>query len=57
MEKCPNCGHWTLTFNPTKRIVFCHHCNYEEKVNIEKYRETNDLMPKLSKSLELNGYK
>ena len=57
MEKCPKCGHWTLSFSLVKRNAFCYNCNYEEKIDYEKYREKNDLMPKLLKSLELNGYK
>jgi hypothetical protein len=57
MEKCPKCGQWTLSFNPIKKNVYCYNCSYEEKVDYDKYREKNDLMPKLLKSLELNGYK
>lgn len=53
MDKCPKCGHYTLNFNPIQGNLFCHHCNYEEKIDVKKYREKNDLMPKLLKSLEL----
>lgn len=57
MERCPKCGKWALSFNPYKGIVSCYSCNYEENVNVERYLKENDQMPKLSKSLELNGYK
>jgi len=57
MEKCPKCEHWTLSFNPFKGTVYCYKCEYEKKVNIEEHLEKHDLMPKLSKSLALNGYK
>jgi len=56
MDKCPKCGRWMLGFDPVKGVVHCYNCDYEEKVNIEEYLEKNDLMPKLLKSLELNGY-
>lgn len=55
MEQCPKCKHWTLSFDLFKGIVHCYNCNYEEKVDVEKYLEKNDLMPKLSKSLVLNA--
>ena len=51
MEKCPRCGHWTLSFNLIQKNAFCYNCNYEEKIDDKKYREKNDLMPKLLKSL------
>jgi len=57
MEKCPRCGHWTLSFNPIQKNALCYNCSYEEKIDDKKYRENNDLMPKLLKSLELNGRK
>lgn len=57
MEKCPKCDHWTLSFNPFKELIHCFNCGYEEKVDIEEHLKKNDLMPKLSKSLVLNGYK
>jgi uncharacterized Zn finger protein (UPF0148 family) len=55
MEKCPHCGHWTLSLNLIQGKAICYTCHYEEKIDDEKYREKNDLMPKLLKSLELNG--
>lgn len=56
MDKCPKCEHWTLSFNPFKGVVQCHNCNYKKNVDTEKHLEKYDLMPKLSKSLSLNGY-
>jgi acetyl-CoA carboxylase beta subunit len=57
MEKCPNCGHWTFDFSPTQSKAVCFTCSHTEQVDSKKYQEINDLMPKLIKSLELNGIK
>jgi len=57
MERCPSCGKWALSFDPFRGIVSCYNCNYEKKVSVEKYLQKNDLLPKLTKSLVLNGYK
>lgn len=59
MEKCPKCGHWTLKFDMIREIVVCYRpeCNYEQPVDVNKYLHEHDVLPKLAKSLELNGYK
>lgn len=59
MEKCPKCGYWTLKFDMIREIVVCcrPECNYEQPVDVNKYLCEHDVLPKLAKSLELNGHK
>lgn len=56
MEKCPKCKHWTLSFDLIEGTVECCYCKYQKHVGTEVYFEKFDAMPKLTKSLELNGY-
>ena len=53
MDKCPKCGHWSLSFNSIQGNVVCFNCKHEQTVNVKEYQEKNDLMPKLLQSLEL----
>jgi len=54
MEKCPRCGKWMLSYSHIpKPEVRCFNCSYEEKISEEEYRAVMDLLPKLTKSLEL----
>jgi len=57
VEKCPKCGHWTLALNIRREALLCHRidCNYEEPVDVEKYLDKNNVLPKLAESLKLNG--
>ena len=57
LEKCPKCKHWALSFDPIDGTITCHKCSYHKAVDVDIYSEKLDMMPKLSKSLELNGYK
>jgi hypothetical protein len=56
MEECPRCKHLTLSFDLVDSKVSCCRCHYEKSVASEVYFEKFDAMPKLMKSLELNGY-
>lgn len=55
MDKCPECGRWSLSFELFQKKVRCYNCGYEKEVDVKKYLEQNDLMPKLSKSLVLES--
>lgn len=55
MEECPKCKHWTLSFDLIEGTVSCCYCHYQKYVETEVYFEKYDALPKLAKSLELNG--
>ena len=57
MEKCPKCGYWTLALNVRRGVLACRRvsCKYEEPVDVVKYLEKNNVLPKLVESLKLNG--
>jgi len=59
MQKCPKCGNWTLKFDPMRQTLACYKpgCDYEEPVKIDEYFAEHDMLPKLAKSLELNGHR
>lgn len=57
MEKCPRCGHWTLALNSRRGVLTCRRvsCKHEELVNVDKYLEKSNVLPRLAESLKLNG--
>ena len=58
MEKCPKCGHWTVALDIRRKVLTCYQvgCDHEETVDVDKYLEEHNTLPKLVESLRLNGY-
>jgi hypothetical protein len=48
MEECPNCGKWTLTYNPKTEAKTCINCNYKEYVKYELFVEQKNVIDYLS---------
>jgi hypothetical protein len=48
-----------VQFDPIRGTLSCYRssCDYEEHVDVSEYLYEHDVLPKLAKSLELNGYK
>jgi len=59
VEKCPKCGHWTVDLNVRRGTLMCHRneCDYEASVDVSQYLDKNNVLPRLEKTLKLNGYK
>jgi len=48
LEECPNCGKWTLTYNPKAEIKICMNCNYRKNVKYELFIEQKNVINYLS---------
>jgi hypothetical protein len=57
VEKCPKCGEWALVLDTRLGVLECRHtgCNYIEKIDVERYLEKTNMLPKLVGALKING--
>ena len=56
MEKCPKCGQWTFALNTQRGVMSCRRveCKFEQSINVRKYLNDDNVLPKLALSLRLN---
>ena len=60
MEKCPKCGVWRYDIDTFRKEMRCYVCGYVKKlttVEVERWLDKNDMLPKLTESLRLRGMK
>ena len=57
MEKCPKCGHWSLELDLVNKVLKCYwpNCGYQKSINVNKYLEKNNMLPKLAKSINITN--